>query len=237
MEDTHLSTPECNEPNAHYRALQDSQRRLKRWIQVLSVLLLVISLALLGAIGNLWAKHHNPGNAPLSLVPAMPTTRVTFERNNLFAAGSSVQSDQAWHYLSPDGDGFILVPNNTRQDYHLQPGKQTPQGEVYDISLFHQLHCLSNIRKQSLTLQAALGRDNWHEIYNVLLKHQEDHVYHCFDYIRQALMCAGDMTIEWPRTEPDGRRFAVDGWGITHECKSWEAIMDFMNENTVSKTF
>jgi len=46
-------------------------------------------------------------------------------------------------------------------------------------------------------------------------------VWHCFDYIRQALMCAGDMTVEWPRTEEDGRRFAVDGWGVTHECKDW----------------
>lgn len=34
-------------------------------------------------------------------------------------------------------------------------------------------------------------------------------------------MCAGDMTVEWPREEEDGRRFAFDGWGIKHECRSW----------------
>ena len=50
---------------------------------------------------------------------------------------------------------------------------------------------------------------------------KSEHVNHCFDYIRQGIMCAGDMSIEWPRVEPDGRRFAVDGWGIPHECKSW----------------
>ena len=48
-----------------------------------------------------------------------------------------------------------------------------------------------------------------------------DHIHHCFDYIRQSLMCAGDMAMEWPRTETDGRRVAVDGWGIPHECKNW----------------
>jgi hypothetical protein len=66
-------------------------------------------------------------------------------------------------------------------------------------------------------------------------------------------MCAGDMTVEWPRTEADGRHFAFDGWGVAHECKSWvcppavavmyscdanayvqDAIMKFMNDNDVS---
>ena len=219
-EDTFLSTTESKELTAHYRALQVDQRRLQRWIQFLSLFLAIISLAWLGTIGSTWTEHHAIGTTR-SLVPSMPTTRVKFERNDLLAAGSSQETDEAWNQLSPAGDGFILIPNNTGQDYQLQPGKPSAHGEVYDVSLFHQLHCLSNIRKHTFTLQAALGRDNWQEIYDLLLKHQEDHVYHCFDYIRQALMCAGDMTIEWPRTEPDGRRFAVDGWGITHECKSW----------------
>lgn len=34
-------------------------------------------------------------------------------------------------------------------------------------------------------------------------------------------MCAGDMTVEWPREEADGARFAVDGWGVEHQCKDW----------------
>lgn len=34
-------------------------------------------------------------------------------------------------------------------------------------------------------------------------------------------MCAGDMTVEWPREEEDGRRIAVDGWWIDHRCKDW----------------
>jgi len=57
------------------------------------------------------------------------------------------------------------------------------------------------------------------------------HMTHCFDYIRQGISCAGDLSMEWPRTEPDGRRFAVDGWGIPHECKDWSAIMNYMDEN------
>ena len=48
-----------------------------------------------------------------------------------------------------------------------------------------------------------------------------EHVGHCFDYLRQSIICSGDMSLEWPKVEPDGRRFEVDGWGIPHECKSW----------------
>jgi len=57
------------------------------------------------------------------------------------------------------------------------------------------------------------------------------HLHHCFDYLRQTIACAGDMSLEWPRTEPDGRRFAVDGWGIPHRCKNWVQIMEYMNNN------
>ena len=119
----------------------------------------------------------------------------------------------------PPGDGFIYI--NDSASYNLESGKQDLHGEVYDISLFHQLHCLSHIRTYSLSLKASIGRDDPQGIYDRLLRKDEAHMYHCFDYIRQAIMCAGDMTIEWPRKEADGSRFAVDGWGITHQCRSW----------------
>jgi hypothetical protein len=72
----------------------------------------------------------------------------------------------------------------------------------------------------SLT-KLAVNHTNAEKIVEDLIEPSMKHVYHCFDYIRQALMCAGDLTLEWPRTEKDGRRFAVDGWGISHQCKSW----------------
>lgn len=56
----------------------------------------------------------------------------------------------------------------------------------------------------------------------MLASSQGEHVSHCIDYIRQGIMCSGDMAMEWPRTEADGvTRVAVDGWGVPHECKSW----------------
>ena len=48
-------------------------------------------------------------------------------------------------------------------------------------------------------------------------------------------MCAGDLTLEWPRTEVDGRRFAVDGWGIEHECRDWDFMAGWVEENAVGR--
>ena len=59
----------------------------------------------------------------------------------------------------------------------------------------------------------------------------EEHLAHCFDYLRQGLMCNADMALEWPRTEEDGKRFAVDGWGIPHECRNWDEVWGFMGES------
>ncbi|TKA79592.1 hypothetical protein B0A55_03354 [Friedmanniomyces simplex] len=221
MEDERLIEREVVE-DAHYLALQRSHRKLKRWITALSVLLILFAVALILTILHAALPYKNEINST-SPFPPLPSTRTTFTRNPLFAGPSSPQRDEAWSALLPPGDGFILLPNTTAQTtpHHLRPGKPHPQGQIYDISLFHQLHCLANIRAHLLTLQAALDRANRQEIYDLLLKPQEEHVFHCFDYVRQALMCAGDMTVEWPRTEADGRRFAVDGWGITHECKDW----------------
>jgi len=36
----------------------------------------------------------------------------------------------------------------------------------------------------------------------------------------RAALCSADMTLEWPRTEKDGRRFQVDGGNIPHVCAS-----------------
>lgn len=151
----------------------------------------------------------------------VPTNPITFE-STLFASPSTPEADEAWgNDLSPAGDGFVLIPNP--KDFSLPPGQPTDEGvgEIYDVSVFHQLHCLNHVRTFLFTLKAGMDFNTTTETYESLLKHQEDHVYHCFDYIRQALMCNADLTVEWPRTEEDGRRVAVDGWGITHQCKNW----------------
>lgn len=54
---------------------------------------------------------------------------------------------------------------------------------------------------------------------------------HCFDYLRQVLMCNLDLTYESARVDLDGKRRVADGWGTVHQCKDWSAINHWMLEN------
>ena len=69
-------------------------------------------------------------------------------------------------------------------------------------------------------LEKTVGHDADFDAFATMHQHN-GHINHCFDYLRQALQCAGDMALEWPRTEVDGQRKNVDGWNIPHQCKSW----------------
>ena len=46
------------------------------------------------------------------------------------------------------------------------------------------------------------------------------HILHCYDYIRQTILCDMDTTIEWPTGpfDDEGNR-GIDGYEIAHTCK------------------
>lgn len=52
------------------------------------------------------------------------------------------------------------------------------------------------------------------------------HENHCFDYIRQAIMCAGDMSIEGTAmSKTKDERPHINGYGSLHECKSYVGFL------------
>ncbi|KAL1297268.1 hypothetical protein AAFC00_004827 [Neodothiora populina] len=165
-------------------------------------------------------------------VPPMPMNIHIFERNEKYASRPSLESDIAWDDLLPNGRGFVYVPDSKK--YGLPPGESTYFGEIYSVAMFHQLHCLGQLRKYHWMLVdgvVANDTEGLKKMTDSLLGPDGEHVHHCFDYLRQTLQCAGDMALEWPREEEDGKRYAVDGWGIPHECRSWDHIREYMVEH------
>ena len=55
----------------------------------------------------------------------------------------------------------------------------------------------------------------------------QDHAQHRFDYIRQALTCAGDVTLEPADEDMSG----VHEWVVVHVCPRWEDIGQWAREN------
>lgn len=122
--------------------------------------------------------------------------------------------------LAQPGRGFVYFNDSSQYD-DLLPGQETQWGEIYSVAVFHQLHCLGELRKAYWTLINGVETGDLRKSKLFLKGMNSRHVNHCFDYIRQGMMCAGDMSMEWPRTEPDGQRITVDGWGVKHTCRSW----------------
>ena len=89
--------------------------------------------------------------------------------------------------------------------------------------MFHQIHCVLALKQDFNALKSG------HEELDEESLHHADH---CFEYLRQALMCAGDLTLEKMKTNGKGEPVRdVIGWGVRHECKSWERIQQWADEN------
>ncbi|KAK6823098.1 hypothetical protein RU639_006187 [Aspergillus parasiticus] len=160
-------------------------------------------------------------------VPSFPKEIRFFEYNQTYMDPPSPESDMAWNKLLPDGRGYIYVKNGAK--YGMEPGVEKETGEIYGVSMYHQIHCLGVIRRNYYNFAMGIQNDALADLKKEAERQiRNEHIGHCFDYLRQAFECSADMTLEWPRTEKDGRRFQTDGRGIPHVCTSKDAIKTFM---------
>jgi hypothetical protein len=59
------------------------------------------------------------------------------------------------------------------------------------------------------------------------------HVQHCFDYLRQSIMCSGDVALEGAETTfPDDERGGSDGWDAKHVCRRYSEVFDYLEART-----
>lgn len=118
--------------------------------------------------------------------------------------------------LSAGGGGLIAVsdPRKLGLVGGLPLGKEAKEErlrEGYGISMFHQIHCL-------VTIRTAIRTRTFND----------QHLDHCLDYLRQAIMCTGDTTLEKVIIDDDGKfKAEIDGWGTVHECRSWHMLFEF----------
>ncbi|KAJ5754098.1 uncharacterized protein N7511_008251 [Penicillium nucicola] len=102
-------------------------------------------------------------------------------------------------------------------------------GIMVEIEVFHQLHCLNFLRKviyadyytrpENMPAEFMVGDDLFY-----------NHIDHCIDFLRQVLMCAGDVTpvtSNWVLTHhsphPD--------FNTMHKCRNFDRLLEFVEEN------
>ncbi|KAI0154991.1 hypothetical protein GGR57DRAFT_102205 [Xylariaceae sp. FL1272] len=143
-------------------------------------------------------------------------------QSNVYKGPPSPESDAAWTEL--------VAPTNIRLNKHTLKMINRTALELSDHSgyhggmgVHHHLHCLKYIRQ-------ALHP----EYYTGALAVDPDlmeHVYHCIDDVRQALMCNPDISI-YTHVWIPGYRKPWPNFDVEHECINWEVLNGWAIENS-----
>ncbi|KAF9218572.1 hypothetical protein BS17DRAFT_762184 [Gyrodon lividus] len=107
--------------------------------------------------------------------------------------------------MIPRGKGF------------LQLGRE---GQIYELSLYHQLHCLDGLRRAFLAGSCEAEHMAWH-------------IHHCLNHLRQSILCAADTTLE-PASDYviNGKHTpGASGMNVVHRCRDWEQVREYAERN------
>ncbi|KAH7094516.1 hypothetical protein FB567DRAFT_600114 [Paraphoma chrysanthemicola] len=153
----------------------------------------------------------------LAKVEALPIVHIPFYWNTPWGAPNTTESDALWKSINT-AHGHIAVEhrwaaaNNWSQSMDI-PGK--PGKGMYLLQAYHQLHCLRIVRSSLLSLHRSTSP-----------QYTLHHILHCFDALRQHIMCHADNTPLY------GHGDGMAGDGQLHQCKDWGALRDFATRNT-----
>jgi hypothetical protein len=113
-----------------------------------------------------------------------------------------LDDDHRWASIVADKRGFIRLGS---------------EGAPISISLYHQLHCINGIRFAYVATRDGLFKTEKARAASFA------HVNHCFDLLRQSLLCKSDTTLI-----PTG---ASNQTVITRRCRDWAQVRKFVDDN------
>ncbi|KAF3013785.1 hypothetical protein E8E14_010702 [Neopestalotiopsis sp. 37M] len=242
--DMHIEDPlDLDEKDYMHTATPPRTRRarilevLNRYRWVIDGFLVAIVVMLLvdrqwtgsGKTNKADAQYEGTGDVT-GFAPRFTQKIVTFQPDPMFVPenGSEFFTEEVhkkWLGIVPKGLGYLNVKDPAK--YHDLPQKLEGYASKFVVttSMTHQLHCLYAIAE---VFSAYSG--------NVTSKIPQEspwHLAHCFDYIRQAIMCAGDIALEGKETTFPKGFIGSDGWDAKHVCKSYDEVLEYLNTNRV----
>ncbi|KAI1269756.1 hypothetical protein F5Y18DRAFT_109191 [Xylariaceae sp. FL1019] len=221
----------------HDVELNDPMRRTKKetLVTVIKSYRSILDTALLFVIAALLVRDQlrapavlqdpNPwqfGQDFTGVGPKFSSQITTFVRDESYAPNNTANffsnaTLQKWNELMPIGMGFVWV-NDTEKYHDLPTPIMWPEKTVFTTSATHQLHCLFAI------VQTYSGLSSGHEIPD----DHHWHMIHCFDYMRQAIMCSADTALEGLETTFPDHNGGSDGWDSKHVCKDWSQVKSYL---------
>ncbi|EOA80766.1 uncharacterized protein SETTUDRAFT_44662 [Exserohilum turcica Et28A] len=239
-ESSSLEEEEASKYDKHRPSPAQLPRNITRLVSYKNLFGTCLGLWIITAVTLAWvlvhgsreqhSSNHAVGSFSFALVPSRI---VTFGSNSDFHFTAKDAGESAWMSLMPNDGGIVSIPDPAKHQLPVSyKDRNASNAEVYSMSMFHQLHCLvkNSIRMllgefAGLITNSSAGGGQL-EPRNIFAP--ESHVDHCFDYLRQAIMCAGDLSLEHS-VVPD--EFGFNGWGTAHACADWGAMWELAVEH------
>ena len=141
--------------------------------------------------------------------------------------------EEIWDAILP-AHGIVAVDHQWAAEKQLPASMSLPsdpQKGVYIIDAYHQIHCLvcSTRRIQTFCVsnqgQKIIRKTFYQVARNEPLTYPLGHSMHCFDSLRQYIMCTAGETLlySWGRN--------ITGDGQFRKCKDWGALRDWATQN------
>lgn len=191
---------------------------------IVAIALLFLSTVLATTLAAVlaWKLQHACHPQAVAWLPPDVARDQVFKYQPIFGGGLSDESEQAWTNLIPKGKGFVHINNESPLVPAPGLNLSLPHQRAM-VAVFHQMHCLYMTRSSYFSARAG----NFDDI-------RPEHLSHCWDYLRQTLMCASDTTLEWVPAPPnDG---GSTGWGYRHQCRDYGAVYTWAEKHRVTDT-
>ncbi|EME81795.1 uncharacterized protein MYCFIDRAFT_50335 [Pseudocercospora fijiensis CIRAD86] len=206
-------------------SIPNEKQKEKRWCSaVLTIALLLLATLLSTTLAAVlaWKLHYTRHPHTVAWFPPDVPREQTFKFQPIFGANLSDEAERAWTKLIPKGKGFVHINNESPLDPAPGLDLSLPHQRAM-VAVFHQLHCLYMTRSAYFSARAG----NFDDVH-------EEHLSHCWDYLRQTLMCAGDTTLEWVGAPPHD--LGSSGWGYRHQCRDYAAIYTWAEKHRLTNT-
>ncbi|TVY87276.1 Oxidase [Lachnellula willkommii] len=142
---------------------------------------------------------------------------------NMSSNENRMQVRKNWDMLMPLGSGTVEIPDYEQHPMLGKPIIDDPihSGAIFEASWTHALHCLYYTvdSYHQLVVNGTFGFDGIRNDF---------HAAHCFEYLRNQILCMADMTLEGSESLLD-----ATGEGQAHMCRDREEANAWIEERRV----
>ncbi|KAF4616187.1 hypothetical protein G7Y89_g15219 [Cudoniella acicularis] len=142
---------------------------------------------------------------------------------NMSSDANRMEVRRNWDLLMPLGSGSVEINDYEQYPMLGKPIVDDPirNGSLFEASWTHALHCLYYTidTYHQLVVNQKFGFDGERNDY---------HAAHCFEYLRNQILCMADMTLEGSQSVLD-----ATGAGQAHMCRNREEAISWIEARRV----